>query len=109
MTATNKHFKNLMMTIAVIFLSFITFLSIHIIPTGYTGVLVHLGQIDERPVQSGGFIFTTPFIERLYCVNNKQQDFHVSNKIWGADCQIRCGHCVYLQSDNRRYGFRGSL
>ena len=83
MTATNKPFRNFIASVMVIFLFLIVFLSIHIIPTGYTGVLVRLGQIDERPVQSGGFIFTTPFIERLYRVNNKQQDFHVSNKIWG--------------------------
>ena len=83
MTATNKYFRNLIASVTVIFLAIIMLLSIHIIPTGYTGVLVRLGQIDERPVQSGGFIFTTPFIERLYRVNNKQQDFHVSNKIWG--------------------------
>ena len=83
MVSTNKYFRNLIASATVIFLALIMLLSIHIIPTGYTGVLVRLGQIDERPVQSGGFIFTTPFIERLYRVNNKQQDFHVSTKIWG--------------------------
>lgn len=59
------------------------FLNTHIIPTGYTGVLVRFGQIDERPVQSGRLMFTTPFIEHIYRVNNKQQDFHTGNKIWG--------------------------
>ena len=81
--ATIKQFKNLIMSLTVIFLVLTLFLNTHIIPTGYTGVLVRFGQIDERPVQSGGFNFTTPFIERIYRVNNKQQDFHVSNKIWG--------------------------
>ena len=83
MIATIKQFKNLIMLIFTILLVFTMFMNTHIIPTGYTGVLVRFGQIDDRPVQSGGFHFTMPLIEHIYRVNNKQQDFHVSNKVWG--------------------------
>ena len=83
MIATIKQFKNLIMLVTGIFFVLMLFLNTHIIPTGYTGVLVRFGQIDERPVQSGKLTFTTPFIEHIYRVNNKQQNFHVSNKIWG--------------------------
>ena len=77
MIATIKQFKNLIMLVFAIILVFTVFMNTHIIPTGYTGVLVRFGQIDDRPVQSGGFHFTTPLIEHICRVNNKQQDFHV--------------------------------
>ena len=84
MRATIKQFKNLIMLVAGILFVFMIFMNTYIIPTGYTGVLVRFGQIDERPVQNGGFHFKTPFIESIYRVNNKQQDFHVNaSKIWG--------------------------
>ena len=66
-----------------IFLLLTLYLNTYIMQTGYTGVLVRFGQIDERPVPSGQLTFTTPFVERIYQVNNKQQEYCTSKKIWG--------------------------
>ena len=83
MKAFIKQFKNLIILVVSILLVFTIVFNLHIIPTGYTGVRVKFGQIQEQPERSGKLIFTTPFVERVYKVNNKQQDFKVTNEIWG--------------------------
>ena len=83
MKAFIKQFKNLIFLVVAILLVFTIIFNLHIIPTGYTGVRVKFGQIQEQPEQSGKLIFTTPFVERIYKVNNKQQDFSTKNQIWG--------------------------
>lgn len=83
MKAFIKQFKNLIILVVSILLVFTIVFNLHIIPTGYTGVRVKFGQIQEQPEQSGKLIFTTPFAEHVYKVNNKQQDFKVTNEIWG--------------------------
>lgn len=57
--------------------------NITIIPTGYTGVRVKFGQVQQEPVRSGRVIVTLPFVEHVYTVNNKQQDYRIGNQIWG--------------------------
>lgn len=57
--------------------------NITIIPTGYTGVRVKFGQVQQEPVRSGRVIVTLPFAEHVYTVNNKQQDYRIGNQIWG--------------------------
>lgn len=57
--------------------------NITIIPTGYTGVRVKFGQVESQPVRSGHVVVTLPMVERIYTVNNKQQDYRISNQIWG--------------------------
>ncbi len=83
MRALIKQYKNLITLVTIILGLLIVFSNSYIIPTGYTGVLVRFGQIDDRPVQSGRLTFTTPFMEHIYKVNNKQQDFTVHNEVWG--------------------------
>lgn len=83
MKATIKQYKNLIGLVLAVLLVLTLVFNLHIIPTGYTGVRVKFGQIQEQPEQSGKLIFTAPFVEHIYKVNNKQQDFKVSNKIWG--------------------------
>ena len=83
MKATIKQFKNLILLVVGVLLLLTLVFNLHIIPTGYTGVRTTFGQIQPEPVQSGKLIFTAPFAEHIYKVNNKQQDFKVSNKIWG--------------------------
>lgn len=61
---------------------FVLSLSFTIIPTGYTGVRVLLGQINDKPANNG-LCWKVPFIEEIKCVNNKQQDIEFSGKIWG--------------------------
>lgn len=47
--------------------------AIVIIPTGYTGVRITFGQVDETVVPQG-FSFKAPFIQSVARVNNKQQE-----------------------------------
>ena len=82
MRALVKQYKNLIMMVAVIFLLLITFFNVHTVPTGYTGILVRFGRI-ERSLQPGELIFTTPFVEHVDYVNNRQRDFHVKAEIGG--------------------------
>ena len=83
MMALIKQFKNLILSVLGVLFVLIIIMNTYVIPTGYTGVLIRFGQIDERPVKTGGLFFTTPLIESIHKVNNKQQDFYVGNKIWG--------------------------
>ena len=71
-------FAVLLIVVAGVVLSNIT-----IIPTGYTGVRVKFGQVQQEPVRSGRVIVTLPVVEHVYTVNNKQQDYRIGNQIWG--------------------------
>lgn len=48
-------------------------LSFTIIPTGYTGVRVTFGQVEEKTLDNG-FNFQIPLVQEIVLVNNKQQD-----------------------------------
>ena len=61
---------------------FVLSLSFTIIPTGYTGVRVLLGQVNNKPANNG-LCWKVPFVEEIKCVNNKQQDIEFNSKIWG--------------------------
>lgn len=67
----------------VIFVAFLLFRSVTIVPTGYTGVKISFGQIQETTIQSGKLNFTVPFVQSIHTVNNKQQDKHIKAQIWG--------------------------
>lgn len=54
--------------------------SFTIIPTGYTGVRITMGQVDDVVVQNG-FNWKTPFVQKIVKVNNKQQDMVVGSSI----------------------------
>lgn len=69
--------------LAVILLAFLLIRSLTIVPTGYTGVKTSFGQIQETTIQSGKLNFTIPFVQSIHTVNNKQQDKHIEDQIWG--------------------------
>ena len=52
-----------------------------IIPTGYTGVRTTFGLIDQESCMPG-LNFTTPLIQKVNLVNNKQQDIRFNDQIW---------------------------
>lgn len=56
--------------------------SFEIIPTGYTGVRVTLGQVSEKSVPNG-LNWKIPFIENIAQVNNKLQDKTIDTEVWG--------------------------
>lgn len=47
-----------------------------IVGTGYSGVRITFGQVDERAV-SQGFNFKIPFVQTIVAVNSRQQDLEV--------------------------------
>lgn len=51
-----------------------------IIPTGYTGVRITMGQVSNSAVQNG-FNWKIPFVQTIAKVNNKQQDITFQNVI----------------------------
>ena len=52
-----------------------------IVPTGYTGVRVRLGQVSEENIPSG-IALKIPFVDSIRLVNNKQQDVTIEGQIW---------------------------
>ena len=77
-----KRRLGLAIAVFVLLFSFLI-LCVHIVPTGYTGVLIRFGQVRETPVQSGRVVFTPPLVATVAKVNNKQQDAVVEAQIWG--------------------------
>ena len=75
--------KRILIIPALIVLLILGILSVHVIPTGYTGVKTSFGQIQQEPIQSGTVNFTIPFVESIHKVNNKQQDKRIEAQIWG--------------------------
>ena len=55
--------------------------SFKIVPTGYTGVRVRLGQVAQENISSG-ITMKIPFIDAVRLVNNKQQDVTIEGQIW---------------------------
>lgn len=53
-----------------------------IIPTGYSGVRITAGQIDETTMPTG-FNWKIPFIQTVTQISNKQQDITFEDQIWG--------------------------
>lgn len=56
--------------------------SFEIIPTGYTGVRVTLGQVSDKSVPNG-LNWKIPFLENIVQVNNKLQDKTIDTEVWG--------------------------
>lgn len=69
-------------------LSIIFSLSFTIIPTGYTGVRVTFGQVEERTLDNG-FNFQIPLIQDIVLVNNKQQDIKFTDNAISSETSER--------------------
>lgn len=67
---------------AAVLIVIIAALGIAVVPTGYSGVKVSFGQVNQVPLASG-LHFKVPFMDSIVMVNNKQQDFNISSTIWG--------------------------
>ena len=88
---TPKNTKSLKVVIgaivALIVILLLIFNTISIVPTGYTGVRVRLGQVSTEPLEPGVH-FAIPFIDDIKAVNNKQQDKTLEGQFW-AETQER--------------------
>ncbi len=63
-------------------------LSFTIIPTGYTGVRVTFGQVEERTLDNG-FNFQIPLVQDIVLVNNKQQDIKFTDNAISSETSER--------------------
>lgn len=52
-----------------------------IVPTGYSGVRVRLGQVSLETMNPGVH-FQVPFVDQIKTVNNKQQDITLDGQFW---------------------------
>lgn len=89
--------------VAVVIALVIAISSITFIPTGYTGVRVTFGQIDEKPA-AAGLNFKIPFVQSIKKVNNKMQDTVISDQIW-AETKERTA--VYFAGTEVTYSISG--
>lgn len=79
-----KHYAHPMIIGGLILLVFSQ--SFAIIPTGYTGVRITFGQIDNRTVQNG-FNWKIPFVQSINQINNKQQDISYTGQVWSETAE----------------------
>lgn len=76
----SKVFRGVMIGIVGVILLILALSCFKVIPTGYTGVRITMGQVSEEVVPNG-FNFKIPFVQKIVKVNNKQQDITFENVI----------------------------
>lgn len=74
-------YRKIPLTVIGAIVAFALALSITIIPSGKTGVLTTLGQVNPN-VLSNGVHFIRPIIDSVELVNNKQQDISSDYEVW---------------------------
>ena len=63
------------------FLGLVLFNCFMVVPTGFTGITVRFGQIQEEGI-SPGVHAKIPFVDSIVTINNKQQDQKYEGQIW---------------------------
>lgn len=59
---------------------------IQVIPAGTTGIMVTMGKVDKNLIQPGP-TFKLPFVQDIKTVDNKQQTYKFSDRIWGESSE----------------------
>lgn len=90
--------------IAAVLVIVIAVSSITFIPTGYTGVRVTFGQVNETPAPAG-LNFKVPFVQSIKKVNNKMQDITIADQIWAETTERTA---VYFEGLTVTYSISGS-
>ncbi len=80
-TVRSRRVPNIPVIAAAVLVIVLLFMSVKIVPTGFTGVKTTFGQISERTLQNG-INFKIPLIQKITLVNNKQQDLTFSDRVW---------------------------
>ena len=60
--------------------------SYHVVPTGYTGVVIRMGQV-QSVTMSPGVHFKAPFIDQVRDVNNKQIEVNYDGRIYAESSE----------------------
>ncbi len=78
----SKKYTGLLVGIVIAVIAIILVVTgIKIVPTGYTGVRVRLGQVSSTTLEPGVH-FAIPFVDQIRNVNNKQQDVTLEGQYW---------------------------
>ena len=91
--------KLVIAAVIVVVVILLALMSIKIVPTGYSGVQITLGQVKKEPLKEG-FHFMIPFINSIETVNNKQQDIVLDSTIW---CESSDKVQVYMSNISVTY------
>lgn len=59
---------------------------IQVIPEGSTGIRITMGKVDKNLIQPGP-TYKLPFVQSIKTVNNKQQTYKFSDRIWGESSE----------------------
>jgi regulator of protease activity HflC (stomatin/prohibitin superfamily) len=78
--------------------------SVSFIPTGYTGVRVTFGQVNQTPCDAG-LNFKIPFVQSIKKVNNKMQDVTIPEQIWAETTERTA---VYFEGVTVTYSISGA-
>lgn len=78
--------------------------SVSFIPTGYTGIRVTFGQVNQTPCDAG-LNFKIPFVQSIKKVNNKMQDVTIPEQIWAETTERTA---VYFEGVTVTYSISGA-
>ncbi|MCQ2466521.1 MAG: hypothetical protein MJ166_03280 [Clostridia bacterium] len=73
--------KILFFILIILVVLIVGFNSFVIVPTGYSGVRVRLGQVSKETLEPGVHL-QIPFVDQIKSVNNKQQDVTLEGQFW---------------------------
>lgn len=79
-------FKKVAIFIVIVLLLGTLIPCLQIIPEGSTGIRVTMGKVDKTLIQPGP-TYKIPFIQDIKMVNNKQQTYKFSDRIWGESSE----------------------
>ena len=79
-------FKKVAIFIVIVLLLGTLIPCLQIIPEGSTGIRVTMGKVDKNLIQPGP-TYKIPFIQDIKTVNNKQQTYKFSDRIWGESSE----------------------
>lgn len=96
--------KIIAVIIAVVIVFGLTISSVSFIPTGYTGVRVTFGQVNQISCDAG-LNFKIPFVQSIKKVNNKMQDVTISEQIWAETTERTA---VYFEGVTVTYSISGA-
>lgn len=79
-------FKKTALAIIVVFLLATLIPCVKVIPEGYTGIRITMGKVDPNLITPGP-TFKLPFVQDIKTINNKQQTYKFSDRIWGESSE----------------------
>ena len=60
--------------------------SFAIVPVGYTGILLHMGKVQDSAL-SEGVHFKIPFVQRIVAIDNRVKKLEMNTEAFSKDIQ----------------------